>query len=270
MTNNTTTARLLAKSQEAFLMAIEIYNKPTVKYRVEGFALFICNAWELMLKAYLITRDGEDSIYFRDNPNRTISLDECAARIFTNSKDPLRKNLKRITTLRNTSTHFITEEHELVYAPLFQACVSNYDDKMFALHKINISDLVPANYLYLSMAPSVLDPDVIRGKYSVEVAERLLRDANEITQEKIIESSQKYSIVVHTEIAVVKNPDKADFTVRYDKDSDIPLRTVNVYKDPSNTHPFSTRKEADPRGKGFSVLPPTPIREPSLIPSQVS
>lgn len=31
--------RLLEKSKEAFAMAIEIYNKPTIKYRVEGFNL---------------------------------------------------------------------------------------------------------------------------------------------------------------------------------------------------------------------------------------
>lgn len=35
---------MLDKSEEAFLMAIEIYNKPTIKYRLEGFAFFICNA----------------------------------------------------------------------------------------------------------------------------------------------------------------------------------------------------------------------------------
>ena len=35
--------KLLEKSKEAFVMAIEIYNKPTIKYRVEGFSFFICN-----------------------------------------------------------------------------------------------------------------------------------------------------------------------------------------------------------------------------------
>ena len=32
--------KLLEKSQEAFILAIEIYNKPTIKYRVEGFSFF--------------------------------------------------------------------------------------------------------------------------------------------------------------------------------------------------------------------------------------
>ncbi|MCL2574683.1 MAG: hypothetical protein FWE34_09065 [Defluviitaleaceae bacterium] len=35
---------LLEKSEEAYLMALEIINKPTIKYRTEGFCFFICNA----------------------------------------------------------------------------------------------------------------------------------------------------------------------------------------------------------------------------------
>lgn len=62
------TEKLLDKSKEAFTMAIEIYNKPTIKYRIEGFSFFICNAWELMLKAYMIKAKGENSIYYKDNP----------------------------------------------------------------------------------------------------------------------------------------------------------------------------------------------------------
>ena len=41
--------KLVDKSIEAFIMGLEIYNKPTIKYRIEGFSFFICNAWELML-----------------------------------------------------------------------------------------------------------------------------------------------------------------------------------------------------------------------------
>ena len=31
---------LVDKSIEAFIMGLEIYNKPTIKYRVEGFSFF--------------------------------------------------------------------------------------------------------------------------------------------------------------------------------------------------------------------------------------
>ncbi len=69
-------------------MSIEIYNKPSIKYRVEGFSFFICNAWELMLKAHLIKTQGENSIYYPNKQNRTISLENCINIIFTNKKDP--------------------------------------------------------------------------------------------------------------------------------------------------------------------------------------
>ena len=82
--------KLLEKSQEAFIMALEIYNKPTLKYRVEGFSFFICNAWELLLKAYLISK-GE-SIYYKDDTSRTFSLEVCIKKVLTNEHDPLRKN----------------------------------------------------------------------------------------------------------------------------------------------------------------------------------
>ena len=80
---------MLDKSEEAFLMAIEIYNKPTIKYRLEGFSFFICNAWELLLKAKMLC-DGK-SIYYFDKPNRTISLSNCVSVVFTNDRILLEK-----------------------------------------------------------------------------------------------------------------------------------------------------------------------------------
>ncbi len=70
------TDRLVDKSFEAFILGLEIYNKPTLKYRIEGFAFFVCNAWELMLKAKLITDTGMASIYYKDSPSRTLSLND--------------------------------------------------------------------------------------------------------------------------------------------------------------------------------------------------
>ena len=120
---------LLEKSKEAFVMAIEIYNKPTIRYRVEGFSFFICDAWELMLKAYMIKAFGENSIYYKDNPDRTITLENCLQKVISNEKAPVRRNLSKIVELRNTSTHFVTEEYEMIYIPLFQACVLNFVEK---------------------------------------------------------------------------------------------------------------------------------------------
>ncbi|GHV31329.1 hypothetical protein FACS1894177_05670 [Bacteroidia bacterium] len=42
------------KSISCMLSAIEIYNKPNFAYREESFAILAINAWELLLKAYIM------------------------------------------------------------------------------------------------------------------------------------------------------------------------------------------------------------------------
>ena len=106
--------RLVDKSVEAFIMGLEIYNKPTIKYRIEGFSFFICNAWELMLKAEMLNRNL--SIYFKDSPDRTLSLENVIKKIYSDDSTRIRLNLERIIELRNISTHYITEDYELKYA----------------------------------------------------------------------------------------------------------------------------------------------------------
>lgn len=243
--NQKTYDRLLEKSREAFILAIEIYNRPSIRYRVEGFSFFICNAWELMLKAKMIRDFGMASVYYKDNPGRTLTLERCIAKVFTNDKDPLRRNLEDIISLRNTSTHFIVEEYEQIYVGLFQSCVGNFDDKMFDFHGIRMGDYVPPHFLTLSMTASPATPERIRSKYSPEIAEKFLFNEAEIEQEFNLQGSPSYSTVMVTELAVVKDPKKADFTVAYDPDSPIGLRTAKVFQDPKNTHPLSTNKLID-------------------------
>jgi hypothetical protein len=66
------TRHLLDRSQQAFALALEIFNKPTIAYRIEGFCFFYVNAWELMTKARLVDTSGKErSIYYR---KRGVSL----------------------------------------------------------------------------------------------------------------------------------------------------------------------------------------------------
>jgi uncharacterized protein DUF3644 len=41
------TRHLLDRSQQAFALALEIFNKPTIAYRIEGFCFFYVNAWNV-------------------------------------------------------------------------------------------------------------------------------------------------------------------------------------------------------------------------------
>lgn len=233
----TISEKLVDKSKEAFIMAIEVYNKPSIKYRVEGFSFFICNAWELMLKAHMINTMGNDSIYYRDNPDRTITLENCIKKVFTNDKDPLRKNLEKIIELRNTSTHFITEEYEMVYIPLFQATVFNYIEKIQKFHNIDMTEFVPQNFLTLTVSYNSLNVDEIRVKYPPEIAERLISAEAKLSS-IISDNNNRFAIRVNHYYYITKDENKATAKVKVDKESEIGVRFVTELKDPNDTHKY--------------------------------
>lgn len=233
--------RLVNKSIEAFILGIEIYNKPTIKYRVEGFSFFICNSWELLLKAYMVKSRGEHSIYYSDNPDRTLSLDKCIREIFTNNKDPLRVNLEKIIDLRNTSTHFITEEYEQIYIPLFQSCVLNYSNKLIDFFEVDISTYVPQNFLTLSINIDELTETGIKAKYPPQVAKKILSATREISELSNIHGPN-FSISITHDLHLTKNKKHASAEFRLSKTAEDAAYIIKDIRDPKETHKYTAGK----------------------------
>ncbi|MCT1176652.1 DUF3644 domain-containing protein [Pediococcus pentosaceus] len=229
--------RLVNKSVEAFVMGIEIYNKPTIHYRIEGFSFFIINAWELMLKAELLNRN--ESIYFKDDPDRTLSVNNVVNKIYTDKNTRIRINLEKIIDLRNISTHYITEDYEIKYAPLFQACVLNFIKELKKFHDIDITDYIPQNFLTLSASYSPLTNEQIKLKYSPEIAEKLIKQSNEVDVLIKEYDSDKFAINIKQNLYITKKRDKADFEVKINNSSENEVAIVKDYKDPSDTHKYS-------------------------------
>lgn len=232
--------KLIEKSIEAFCMAIELYNKPTIKYRVEGFALFICNAWELMLKAHMIHIWGESSIYYKDNNQRTLSLENCVQKVFTNNKDPLRINLEKIIELRNISTHFITEEYEMVYIPLFQSCIFNFNEKMMSFHSIDMTAIIPQNFLTLSVSMKALDETEIIARYPEPIATRFI-DLKNTIDDLSINNNAKFAIRIDHYYYITKDKNKATNIVHFDKSAAPGITVVKELQDPNNTHKYTAK-----------------------------
>lgn len=192
---------MLEKSEEAFLMAIEIYNKPTINYRIEGFSFFICNAWELLLKARLV-QEGK-SIYYSDKPNRTISLSRCVSMVFTNDKDPIRKNLEIIINLRNTSTHFIIKEMDSIYFPFMQANVLNYSQKLFDFFGRDITNKINSSFMTLVTNHEDVLKENILSRYGDIIFSKYSKLKSETTSLINDNASDKLAIVVDLNLRAV-------------------------------------------------------------------
>lgn len=230
----------LNKSEEAFLMAIEIYNKPTIKYRLEGFAFFICNAWELLLKAKML-KNGEN-IYYSDKPNRTISLSTCVSHIFTNDKDPVRKNLEIIISLRNTSTHFVIKEMDSIYLPFMQANVLNYSQKLLDFFERDITEKINSSFMTLVINNESISNEEILSKYGDNILARYNKVKNETEQIITQNSNEKLAIKIDLNVKIVKNKDEAKTTFRIAKDGEEPVRIIKEIKDTNLTYCYKQKR----------------------------
>lgn len=241
MDTSETIKRLTDKSKESFSLAIELYNRPTLKYHAEACSIFLCNAWELMLKAYLIKTQGISSIYFKDNPERTISLDDCLSKIFTNDKAPLRVNMRELIDFRNTNTHFVTDEWEIFYGPYLQAAVTNYAQQLEELLNESVSDLMPENHLTLAVRRGDIQPDIIRAKYDPAVAERLLKKRHELAEVAGTNGDENIAAIYETTLRLVKKEGDADLNVYVSKNSDTPVNVIRNVKDSRSYYPYTPK-----------------------------
>lgn len=218
-------------------MGIEIYNKPTLRYRIEGFSFFVINAWELMLKAELLKQNI--NIYYKNQPSRTLNITNIINKVYTDKNTRIRLNLEKIVELRNLSTHYITEDYEVKYAPLFQACVLNFTNEIRKFHDIDLTEYMPQNFLTISTRFEPLSDEQIKLKYPPEIAEKFITQANEIDVLSREYDSDKFSINIRQNLYISRKKGAADFTINIDNTSENKVAIVKEIKDPSDTHKYS-------------------------------
>ena len=222
---------LLNKSEEAYLMSIEIINKPTINYRTEGFCFFICNAWELLLKAYLIKKSSDiNVINYKNDNNRTISLDECVEKVFTSTTDKTKNNIAFIRSIRNKSTHNILPDYDFLLSPAFQRCLTNYSKffkKQFPEYELN-EKITP----YIAL---------VNPGNENNVSALILNPTNLIMLEKIKKEMNSDETLCQTlRLVSTKKENDADIKYTIVDNGGENATIINIPKDIEKTHPYTT------------------------------
>lgn len=180
----------------------------------------------------------------------------------------MRKNLEKIVELRNISTHFITEEYELIYIPLFQSCVINYTNKLMAYFNVDITERLGSNFLTLSVRLSDIDENEIKARYPSTIVSKLLHTKDDIENSLPDNGQDKYAIKVTHDWALVKNPKHATATFSISASADEATYIMKQTIDPQSSYPFKTKKCIDLinkwiRGEGIPfVSPARPEEQP--------
>ena len=238
---------LMDKSIEAYVLALETINRLSVRYRLETFCYLLCNAWELLLKAKIIDCESNpDSIFYRkthDGEKRSLSLRDCLKRVFSNERDPIRRNVERIEDLRDAAVHLVIGDIPRDVICLSQACVINYHRRINEWFDESLSDRFPLGMMSIvydtSPGLSDLGNTRLRQRLGRDAATFLSRYGAELKREfDDLKQSAEFSIGIEYRLVLTKKAKDADIVLSSGSSDGQPTQIIEVPKDPSTSHPF--------------------------------
>jgi len=230
--------KLIERSLDGFILALEVYNRPSLKNRVEAFTIMMANAWELLLKAELLISNGYSAIFYSED--RSISLND-ALKKRLQENDPVRKNIEKLIELRDQAIHLLIPELQPQLSRLFQATVINYQTRYR-----NEMGNAPLSGQSVGMLSLVIDgPEteiaVIQKQYgelTAEVVDRFIKSFTASSKEC---DSNEFSIPIDYRLALVKRKDKSDVSLTVGEEGD---KAVIIHKtvDLDISHPYHTKE----------------------------
>jgi hypothetical protein len=135
------TKTLIESSIDCALLAVEIYNKPRVNFRVESFITNMVMAWTRLFHAYFNHSIGEKYFYKEGTRYKIIDGDRKAWELKTcimkygMLNDPVRINLELFIKLRNKIEHHCIDKDKIgiIIFGECQALLYNYENELIKL-----------------------------------------------------------------------------------------------------------------------------------------
>jgi len=239
-------ADLAAKSVQAAVAAIEIYNKPSFSYREEAFSLLMTNAWELLLKAKWLAENGEaiESLYEmvkdksgsqKPKENRSgnpvsVGLTYLAAAMVADKNFGLEKaaqeNLLALIEIRDNAAHLINKDLYITrrVQEIGTASLRNYLLLASDWFKLDLSQynffLMPISFFH---GFEVAEP-ATRADYPIQIQKLLTYlDAREAAD---TENAGDQRVALRIETKLVRGKGAAAVEFRYTDDPSVPAIAI--------------------------------------------
>lgn len=230
---------LVRRSLQAFMLALEIYNRPRLSNRVEGFTIFVINAWELLLKAELFKNSGRAAIFYQaPNDSRSLSLRDVLKKRMKEN-DPVRHNIETLEEIRDDAIHLFIPRILPEFSRLFQATVLNYCARYRKENKRH--PLAGQNTGLLSLVVDEPSPEIMQLKheYGTETAERIKQFLDKFrTLESEFESSE-FAVSVEYKLVLTKKEIESDVVLSSGDAGKDTAIIVEKPKDVKTQYPYS-------------------------------
>ena len=216
---------LLENSKSAIIAGIEIHNKPIFSYRYEVASILIINAWELILKAYIVEYKPEVRIIRKDGTTKP--FEEClsfVSSVIGNSFRTTEENLNKIYEFRCNVIHFYKDNFDAILYSLLHKSVYFYNKLIKKYFNNDLSEETNLILLPIGFKPFVSPIDFLNKesilKESSNAVQTFIKSIIHST-EKLNEEGIEESILTGFNVAVVNENrvKNADIIAAITKDS---------------------------------------------------
>ena len=143
----------LIRAREAMILAVQLFNSTTVKFKTEVFCVLAKIAWTYLLHEYYKRHTNVNII---QESGRSLLLSQMIKRPDCPISKGIKNNLKAVQDIRDTVEHQLLGKTDAMWFSLFQACCLNFDK---TIRKLFGDELTLAHELSFALQFSNMDFD---------------------------------------------------------------------------------------------------------------
>lgn len=113
----------LIRAREAMILAVQVFNSPTLRFKTEVFSVLANIAWTYLLHEHH-SRSGVTII---QKDGRSLLLSQMLRRRDCPLSQGMKDNLESIKKIRDEVEHLFLRKADLKFLSIFQACCLNFD-----------------------------------------------------------------------------------------------------------------------------------------------
>ncbi|WP_258042982.1 DUF3644 domain-containing protein [Sphingomonas sp. NBWT7] len=125
----------LIRSREAMILAVEVFNSPSLRFKSEVFTMLANVAWTYLLHEYYERK----KVKITGSDGRTLLLSQMIARQDCPLAKGVKDNLRAVKILRDDVEHKILGRADVKWLGIFQACCLNFDKALCELFGANLT-----------------------------------------------------------------------------------------------------------------------------------
>lgn len=257
---------LIAKSREAALCAIRVFNDPHVSFKSETFIVLMVIAWTYLLQAHYRRKRVEYRYFKKESKRRKFERTKNGAfkyweleRCLNEKSSPVDKdtsnNLHFLIGLRHEIEHQMTRSLDNYLSGRYQACAMNYNEyikKLFG-KRYGLDDHLTYSIQFLELSPDQLAASVPPAQVPDRLKAYVAQFDAALNHDEY--NSPKFSYRLLFKKKLVNKPGQADSVVEFiDPNSEL-AKTIDkeywVKKEVERTKYLPTRVTVEVRKAGF-------------------